>query len=127
MAEPAARLCCLGWDFSTQQVLSRGRAAASALVGTPVRGHQAKPWAHLPLGLLGDPAPLPDDALPVIPLPPPLGLARRGSDLARTPPLPETAAPSSPRAGILGARGGEVPRGAGGRGHRGMGPPKLLS
>lgn len=28
MVDPAARCCCLGWDFSTQQVLSRPRVRA---------------------------------------------------------------------------------------------------
>lgn len=88
MAEPAAPRCCLGWDFSTQQVLSRprvragrgrrlratGRASGALGAGTP-----GPSPGRTSLGLLGDPAPLPDEALPV----PPTRKMRQRSACAR--------------------------------------------
>lgn len=69
MAEHAGRRCCLGWDFSTQQVSARARgrpggAASSAtpggLSGDPGAWNPGpQPRARLPLGLPGDPAPPP--------------------------------------------------------------------
>lgn len=112
-------------------VLSRGRAGPpppprpAGWWGPRCGDTQAKPWAHLPLGLLGDPAPLPDDALPVplppllaTPPPPPAHQTRPRPGLS--PASRKRRPPPAPAAGSW-ARGGEVPTGLGAR-PRGTGP-----
>lgn len=120
MAAPAPRRCCLGWDFSTQQVLPRALERGGAACRPRRAGWRAGggPGAGTPLRrAVGVPSPLRSvrgsGSCPTTPCqcrP----LARGDSDQACTPVLPETAAYRHPhaRGGILQARGGQVPRGA---------------